>query len=39
MMNSSLKKKKNITKQKVESFVSSGAQKAIKETSKGGEVN
>ena len=39
MMSSSLKTKNILSQQEVESLVSSGAQKAIKETSQGGEVN
>ena len=38
-MSSSLKTKNILSQQEVESLVSSGAQKAIKETSQGGEVN
>ena len=37
-MGSSLKTKNMLSRQKVESFVSQGAQKAIKETGQGGEV-
>ena len=37
MMSSSLKTKNILSKHKVESLVSSGAQKAIKETGQGGE--
>ena len=37
MMSSSLKTKNILSQQKVESLVSSGAQKAIKETGQGGE--
>ena len=36
MMSSSLKTKNILSQQKVESLVSSGAQKAIKETDQGG---
>ena len=39
MMSSSLKSKNILSKHKVESLVSSGAQKAIKETGQGGEVS
>ena len=39
MMSSSLKTKNILSKHKVESLVSSGAQKAIKETGQGGEVD
>ena len=38
-MSSSLKTKNILSQQKVESLVSSGAQKAIKGTCQGGEVN
>ena len=39
MMSSSLKSKNILSKHKVESLVSSGAQKAIKEAGQGGEVS
>ena len=39
MMSSSLKTKNILSQEKVESLVSSGPQKAIKETGQGGEVD